>query len=234
MDSLAAVHSLPYRTYGNSPEGRPLKVLELSSAGRKKPVIVLLCRQHPPEVTGWSALQSFLAELLEHQELSQPFLRKYSVFVFPILNPDGVDRGFWRHNTGGVDLNRDWSLYNQPEIRQTVEYIIKSTKRQSVVLALDFHSTYHDIFYTNDESLQPSALPEFKDTWISALRSALPDLDFEERNSKPQTPVSKNWFYRYFNACAITYEIGDDTPEDIIALKGRTSAELMMRILLGK
>jgi murein tripeptide amidase MpaA len=232
MDSLGKKHNLNYQEYGKSAEGRPLMFLEIRNGKRHKPVIVLLCRQHPPEVTGWYALQHFLAEILGNPELSETFLDQYTLLVYPLLNPDGVDHGFWRHNTGGVDLNRDWSEYNQPEIRQTVDHIIKTTKRQSVVLALDFHSTYHDIFYTNDESLKPSALPAFKNQWIGSLRTQLPDLLFEERQSKPQTPVSKNWFYRYFNATAITYEIGDDTPPDIIALKGRTSARLMMQILV--
>ena len=231
MDAFAEKWDLRYRTYGNSREGRPLNYLDISRGHKRRPIVVLLCRQHPPEVTGWFALQYFLMELMENTEFSKAFLDKYRVVVYPILNPDGVNGGFWRHNTGGVDLNRDWSEYRQPEIAQTVQHIVKLARDQPVVLALDFHSTYSDIFYTNDESEKPSVLPGFKDEWLNTLRSGYPEFQFEERNSMPQTPVSKNWFYRYFNATAITYEIGDNTPEDIIELKGRASAAAMMAIL---
>jgi hypothetical protein len=184
-------------------------------------------------VTGWLALQYFLLEILNESALSSDFLKQYRVLVYPLLNPDGVDHGFWRHNTGGVDLNRDWSSYQQEEIQATVSHLSKMSKQNPIVLALDFHSTYHDIFYTNDEADGPSAFPAFKDTWISALRSSLPDQTFDERASMPQSPVSKNWFYRYFDATAITYEIGDDTPGEIIELKGRTTAREMMKILVS-
>jgi murein tripeptide amidase MpaA len=233
MDSVSNVHGLSYRRYGKSREGRPLKFVEITDGTRHKPTIVLLSRQHPPEVTGWFTLQYFLLELLDDSALQQSFLKEYRVLVYPILNPDGVDRGFWRHNAGGVDLNRDWSYYRQPEIRHTVRHITKKCRKTGVVLALDFHSTHHDIFYTNDESQNPSALPHFREQWLNALRDAIPDQSFEERYSKPQTPVSKNWFYRFYNATALTYEIGDDTPRDIIELKGRNTAAWMMRILLN-
>ena len=67
------------------------------------------------------------------------------------MNPDGVDLGHWRHNSGGVDLNRDWSKYHQKEIKTTVDFISKTLKASNskLVLGLDFHSTYYDVFYTN-------------------------------------------------------------------------------------
>ena len=48
------------------------------------------------------------------------------------MNPDGVDLGHWRHNANGVDLNRDWSYYNQPEIKQAVNFIEKEKTNQSL------------------------------------------------------------------------------------------------------
>ena len=44
--------------------------------------------------------------------------------------------------------------------------------------------------------------------------------------------VSKNWFYSQFKAEGITYEIGDDTPRDLIKEKGKVSAQEMMKLLL--
>ena len=45
-------------------------------------------------------------------------------------------------------------------------------------------------------------------------------------------PISKNWFYKQFKAEAMTYEVGDDTLENIIKLKAKASAVTMMDLLL--
>ena len=66
----------------------------------------------------------FLNTILKENKLSSIFLDKYRILAFPLMNPDGVDLGHWRHNAGGVDTNRDWSFYHQPEIKTTVQYII--------------------------------------------------------------------------------------------------------------
>ena len=60
--------------------------------------------------------------------MSHDFLTKYRILAFPIMNPDGVDLGHWRHNAGGIDLNRDWSKYHQPEIKNVIRFIEKELK----------------------------------------------------------------------------------------------------------
>jgi murein tripeptide amidase MpaA len=92
------------KNLGKSKLGRDLPVLDISKGDTKnKPTIVLLTRQHPPEVTGYFAFQEFLQTILNNSKLSQDFLNKYRVLAFPIMNPDGVDLGHWRHNAEGVD-----------------------------------------------------------------------------------------------------------------------------------
>ncbi len=46
-------------------------------------------------------------------------------------------------------------------------------------------------------------------------------------------PVSKNWFKIQFDANGITYEVGDNTPERIIAKKSRAAAVALMDLLMG-
>ena len=138
-----------FQNYGKSILGRDLPVLDIYKGDKKdKPIVVLLTRQHPPEVTGYFAFQEFLQTILNNSELSQDFLNNFRVLAFPILNPDGVDLGHWRHNAGGIDTNRDWSLYNQPEVRQTVKFITKQAKKSKskIILGIDFHSTWYDVF----------------------------------------------------------------------------------------
>lgn len=217
---------------GKSREGRDLWCLDIGVGdSRKKDVIVVLGRQHPPEVTGWFAMKAFVEELLAEHQLAQNFVERYRILVFPLLNPDGVDLGHWRHNTGGIDLNRDWGYYNQPEVRNVANYVVETVgrNRSNVILGLDFHSTYWDIYYTNRE--RPEQIPEFKDYWLMGISETLGE-PTNERPSWLGGPVSKNWILTQFNAPGVTYEIGDKTPRDFIKRKGQVSAQEMMQLLI--
>jgi hypothetical protein len=151
------------------------------------------------------------------------------------MNPDGVDLGHWRHNANGVDLNRDWSKYNQPEIRQVVTFISKqmSEYNSKIVLGLDFHSTWYDIFYTNKKR-EGTTLPNFITDWFASLEANIPEYKVNEAPRNSTKPVSKGWFLYGHNAVGITYEIGDKTPLNEIQRIGKVSAEEMMRILTQK
>lgn len=223
-----------YSVYGKSKLGRDLPVLDIYKGAKKgKDIVVLLTRQHPPEVTGYFAYQEFLKTILNDVEWSDLFLKKYRVLAFPILNPDGVDLGHWRYNAGGVDTNRDWSKYHQPEIRQTVDFITKIISRDHarLVLGIDFHSTYRDVFYTNQQR-EGTTFPNFIDDWFGALEKNIPNYKVNEAPGNSTKPVSKAWFLYGHSAVGITYEIGDTTPKSKIETIGKVSAEQMMKILL--
>jgi len=220
---------------GKSKGGRDLHMLDITSGNsKKKPVIVLLSRQHPPEVTGFKAMQAFVDEIISGEQANS-FLEKYRVLVFPLLNPDGVDMGHWRHNMGGIDLNRDWAYYHQPETRQVANHIVATTKKHKnkVLLGLDFHSTWYDVFYTLPSEEFTTNIPGFKDDWLAATESAIGNgYEVNEKPSGLGSPVTKGWFFTQFNAEGVTYEIGDSTPRDFIQQKGQLSAREMIRILL--
>lgn len=224
------------KSIGKTQMGRDLPVLDIYKGNpRGKKLIVLLTRQHPPEVTGYYAFQSFLETILNDSAIAEEFLNSYHIIAFPIMNPDGVDLGHWRHNSGGVDTNRDWSMYHQTEIKQAVTYIDKALKsnKTQLILGLDFHSTWYDVFYTNTDR-ENTALPNFIEHWFSSLESNIPNYKVNEASSNSDKPVSKGWFLYAHNAVGITYEIGDKTPKDKINLFGKESAEQMMSILLNK
>lgn len=218
---------------GLSNLGKDIPVLDIYNGNKKdKPIIILLTRQHPPEVTGFFAFQEFLKTLLRESSLTTNFFNNYRVLAFPIVNPDGVDLGHWRHNANGVDTNRDWSIYNQKEIKQIVKFITKASKNSKgrVILGLDFHSTYEDVFYTN-KLRKNTTLPTFIDDWFSALEANISNYKVNEKAGNSTKPVSKGWFLYGHNAVGITYEIGDATPKDKIKHIGMVSAEQMMKIL---
>ncbi len=232
-----AIHSsVEFNAIGKSSLGRDLLFLDIKEGeARKKEVLVILSRQHPPEVTGYFAMQSFIDEILEDNALSNAFRKKYRLLVFPLLNPDGVDLGHWRHNTGGIDLNRDWGFYRQPEIRQIADFIVKTVNqdKSKVLLGIDFHSTWNDVYYTgSDELTANSNLPNFKDFWLVGIGGAINDYAPHESPSGFGSPVTKGWFYKQFNAEGVTYEIGDRTPRSFIKVKGQVAAREMMSLLI--
>ena len=220
--------------YGESSEKRNLPILKLNNGETKnKDVIVLLTRQHPPEVTGYYAFQHFINSLIKENNLSKQFFDKYQILAFPILNPDGVEKGHWRHNANGVDTNRDWSKYNQKEIKQTVKYINKYVKKNNsrVIIGLDFHSTWYDVFYTNKERAS-TTLPNFVSDWFEGIEANYPNYKVKEASGNSLKPVSKGWFLKAHNAVGITFEIGDKTPKENIELIGNIAATQMMELLL--
>ncbi len=220
---------------GGSVQGRPIPELTLGHGKPKgKPVIALLSRQHPPEVTGFLALKAFLDEILENDSLHNDFLDRYRILVYPLMNPDGVDLGHWRHNAHGVDLNRDWAYYRQPETRKVADRLVAEVHKNntSILVGMDFHSTYHDVYYTNySDSL--TSLPNFTENWLAEIKKQLKTDDLKVRPSAIGSPTSKNWFYTQFKAVGITYEIGDNTDREIIRKKGKISARIFMELLLN-
>ena len=223
-----------YLTLGRSKLSRTMIALDIGIGEEKnKDLIVLFARQHPTEITGYLALQAFVDALLEDSRLSNDFRRRYRVLVFPLLNPDGVDMGHWRHNAGGVDLNLDWAYYRQPEVRGIAEYLVQECidKESQIILGIDFHSSFQDAFYTPDITTD-SKLDGFKEYWLHAMEKSLEDYKAAERPQAASLPNSINWFHQQFGAEGITMEVGDNTPREIIEQKGKIAAVEMMQMLI--
>lgn len=235
---LAKDERISFAVAGQSAKGRDLFFMDMNNGKtKKKDIVAIISRQHPPEVTGFLALQAFIDEIMTNEQ-SEAFLKKYRLVVYPLMNPDGVDGGHWRHNTGGIDLNRDWAYYNQPETRQVADHMVNlaKTSKARVVLGLDFHSTQKDVFYTLPDEGPKSSIAWFKKPWLSGIEASIREEGMEYNlNEGPSgigQPVSKGWFYTQFNAEGVTYEVGDETPREFIELKGRIAARQMMKVLL--
>ena len=223
-------------TIGKSRLGRDLLNMDITNGDAAgKDIVLVISRQHPPEVTGNLAMMHFLDEIVKDTELSNEFLDQHRVIVYPMMNPDGVDLGHWRHNEGGIDMNRDWAYYRQPEVRQICQDIIDKVNESGgdVKLGLDFHSTWEDIYYIFNDDVE-SKLHGFSREWIANIFDRIPEDKGVISPFPVNSPVSKNWFISQFNAEGITYEIGDGTPRDLIKTKGEVGAQEMMKLLLEK
>ena len=113
-----------------------------------------------------------------------------------------------------------------------MSYISKALNKNKskLILGLDFHSTFHDVFYTN-VTRDGTTLPNFISEWFEGIEDNIPGYKVNEDSANSDKPVSKGWFLYGHNAVGITYEIGDATSKDDIQKVGSVSAIQMMTIL---
>ncbi len=225
-----------YEDIGRSSEGRPLRMLQIGNRDSKK-MMVVISRQHPPEVTGYFAMQSFVETIAGKSALSKRFRRDWTVYVLPLMNPDGVDEGHWRHNAGGIDLNRDWTIFNQPEGKAVSDFLTSRERETGgkFYFGIDFHSTWDDIYYPMDKEFKGN-MPDLVYDWIESIKKAIPNYEPNIRpNERPKPAiVSRNYFYFSHGMEAIVFEIGDNTSRKFIKMKGRTGAIELMKLMLAR
>ena len=233
MDSIAKKAGAPIEEIGKSREGRPLRMLKLGNTSSKRMMLVI-SRQHPPEVTGYFAMQAFIEKLIDGSEASSAFRRDWGIYVVPLMNPDGVDEGHWRHNQGGIDLNRDWQDFNQPETQAVRSFIARRIAETGgrFYFGIDFHSTWNDIYYPMSRIYEGNS-PRLVHRWLDNMQAAIegyePRIQATERLFP--TRVSRNYFFDCCGMEAIVYEIGDNTPRDFIRKKGEVAAVELMKLL---
>lgn len=233
MKAKAELPNVNMVKIGESTGGEPINRLEIGN-NPNNPTICIVGRQHPPEVTGWFAQKAFVDFLLGGYDLNDLFLKEFNVIVYPLLNPDGVNEGHWRTGLGGVDLNRDWAFYYQKETKKIAESIVEyaNTYQSQIVLGIDFHSTYYDVFYENHDPSFDLIIPNFKTEWIDAIKKSMPYEKFKVSEIEMGKPISMDWFSRQFGAAGVTYEIGDDTTHENIKLKAQNAGIAMMELLM--
>jgi hypothetical protein len=196
---------------GRSLDGRPINAVRLGNADAPR-LVVLLGRQHPPEVTGATAMDAFsltIARLVRSGAIDR---KQFQFLIVPMLNPDGVARGHWRANLGGADLNRDWGTFKQPETRAVADWLARLPAGVQPVLMLDFHSTSSNLFYVQGEEASAQG-KAFLVAWLGGKETAFEGYRFtiEPRDANPGSGTTKNWFNTRYGIPAYTYEVGDET-----------------------
>ncbi|GAC15319.1 hypothetical protein GLIP_2697 [Aliiglaciecola lipolytica E3] len=233
IEKISASSSFGQVSIGESSQGRKIDGLIYQQPNNKE-WILIIGRQHPPEVTGAMALLSFVEEIAGQVSNNANFASRFNILVIPNLNPDGVAEGNWRHNVNGIDLNRDWGKFTQKEtqiVQQKLEQLL--TEDQRLVFALDFHSTQQDIFYTmpTDYHIAPQ---ELVNNWLAKVKEH--SLSSFVVRPKPGTSPGRGVFKQYiadtYHVQAVTFEIGDNTQRDLIEHVGVVSAHTLVDILL--
>ena len=197
------------------------------------PYILILGRQHPPEVTGAFAMKGFINQLLTVNSLTDSFLDRYNILFVPLMNPDGVMNGFWRYNANKKDLNRDWGNFTQPETDAVYKKLTKLSNKK-LILFIDFHSTFKNIFYISDV-LEDSSMKYFLRDWLGDSRDSLSEINYsyEIINSlNKDNGVSKNYIYNKYKIPSVTYEVSDNENRNIIQQSSSVLATNLMKLLL--
>lgn len=235
QDWTSRYASVTLDTAGFSSENRLIPGLTIShDRNRQRPTVMVIGRQHPPEVPGYEVMRSFLKRIAEDDSLSNAFLDAFHVVAIPMANPDGVDRGHWRHNARGVDLNRDWIQFNQQETQVARRYFLeKAEELGHPIYAIDFHSTQIHLMYPIDKSV-PLQGPSISTPWFENLLDPNTGYPFEVAIEPFDTsgPVAKNWFWREFGIDALTYEVSDSSTTMQNDQAGTIAAKSLMKLLL--
>lgn len=119
---------------GTSQLGEKIPMVKI---GYGKKTVLGWSQMHGNEATTTKAIFDFLKLIGEHKiykkEISE-FLKTYSFYVIPILNPDGAEK-YTRENANGIDLNRDARAQSQSESK-VLDKIFKELKPD---LCLNLH-----------------------------------------------------------------------------------------------
>ena len=135
MESWVKRHALAHfagnsRVLCNTIEGRNVHLLQLNAHSVDRKVIAarqaiprevgthqsrtkifLSGRVHPSETPGQWALMGALDWLNDAKDPRAVALsQRYEIWTIPMLNPDGVAKGYFRCNSAGLDLNRCYGL----------------------------------------------------------------------------------------------------------------------------
>lgn len=93
------------------------KEIPLITFGKGNKIVLAWSQMHGNESTTTKAIFDFLKFLGQKkafkEEISR-FLNNYTLYIIPILNPDGAEL-YTRENSNGIDLNRDAKILSQTE-----------------------------------------------------------------------------------------------------------------------
>jgi hypothetical protein len=177
--------SIGVSSVGTSEEGRRIPMLKIGSGSK---IVLAWSQMHGNESTTTKACFDFLKFISQKEhfkEETEAFLNSFTLFIIPILNPDGAAR-YTRENSNMVDLNRDAAKRSQKESKALRK--IFDTIKPDLCLNLHDQRTIYGL---------PSGLP--------ATVSFLAPAADRDRSITPAREVAMNHIVRMYHA--LTREI---------------------------
>ena len=151
-----------------------------------KKVVFLSARVHPGEVPASHVMNGMLKFLCSDDPRAAQLRSMFVFKLVPIINVDGVSRGFYRSNTNGINLNRrycDPNLTDSPEIyglREVIVDLHKDEKRIVCYIDLHAHATKRGCFFYGNYMDYARSLESFLLAKLIELND--PNFDFEGSN----------------------------------------------------
>lgn len=233
-DSICQFDFCNKKEIGKSVLGRQIHSYEINET-KEKQTLVLVGRQHPPEIPGGTiSMLAFVETVLSNTTLAQEFRQQFKILILPLLNPDGVDLGFWRHNANGKDMNRDWIDFTEPETQAVRDYLYDKRKADSLDyrFGIDFHTSFSGPYLLVLDSMRVEATPGIITQWTHNIEKVAPDLHFDWRHRSQELPYCYNWFVNSLKMEAVTYEEGDEIDRALIRRRATIYAEELMKVLM--
>ena len=144
MDEIRGNPQVEITKIGETVEGRPLEMIRVGSQDSAHRVLIR-ARAHAWEPGGNWVAQGMIRRLLKDDKKARAYLDRYSVYIMPMANTDGVARGWTRFNAAGKDLNRNWDKPADPAyapenhaLETWIESMIALGRRPD--LMIDFHN----------------------------------------------------------------------------------------------
>lgn len=228
MKGLEKDDRVHYSTCGKSLGGRDMHVLDVYKDNPDgKDVIVFITRQHPTEVPGQYVHQTYMETMLANA--GDDFWDRYRIVSFPMLNPDAVDMGRWRHNLNGMDLNRHWvEDTEQPENKSVMNWLLENVGEGKMKFAIDFHSRDGDnAFYVTKRDLN------IVNTYSDSIANRNPVLSYEVLSEFPSftkiaTPNYSNTWFNKKDVPILIHETTHDVAYDEAIETAEVSAKAFM------
>lgn len=99
------------RVLGHSVLHQPIYGIKIGGGSKR---LLLWSQMHGNESTTTKAIFDLLNTLMSDSDLAKEVLDTCTLYIIPILNPDGAER-YTRINANEIDLNRDAQDLSQPE-----------------------------------------------------------------------------------------------------------------------
>mmetsp|Transcript_7385 Transcript_7385/g.7244 ORF Transcript_7385/g.7244 Transcript_7385/m.7244 type:complete len:528 (+) Transcript_7385:376-1959(+) len=109
-----------------------------------KPIVIITARVHPGETPGSFVMNGFLYFIMSDDPRAISLRDNFVFKIIPMLNPDGVYRGYYRTDTRGINLNRFYtnpSLADHPTVFAVRELVMTYHRenKDQIYLYVDLH-----------------------------------------------------------------------------------------------
>ena len=136
LKSLDGRPGIEVSAEGRTAEGRTVYLVHASRGAAPSFRVLFYAQQHGDEVSGKDAALYLLREIARDPARLPEGL---DLWILPMMNPDGAERGT-RRNAAGADLNRDHIVQEQPE----TQALYRVVRRVRPHLAVDCHEFTRD------------------------------------------------------------------------------------------